>query len=425
MKTNVKQSLSVWIITLFLLLSGALVQAQPSGELTVFAAASLTDAYEAIAESFEAEFPDVEVLFNFGGSSTLATQLVQGAPADIFASANNAQMQVAIDGERIAGSARTFAKNRLVLIVPADNRANIQSLRDLANPDLRLILAAPEVPIRAYTDTMLERMANDESYGEDYRSAVLENLVSEEPNVRQVSAKVALGEADAGIVYRSDVTPDIAESVIMLAIPDAFNTIATYPIAITDDSDQPELAQTFIDFVLSDTGQDILVAWNFISVRIPELPDTVTIPTDGTLLVDGQVLNPLSLTANSLQKDFAPQTLEIPSNDGDETVTIPFTGALLWDVISAAQPNLNADVPGDHLSMYLVATSANGWQGVVAWGEIDPIHGNQTIIVAYEANGWPISNDKLHLVFSPEAGVRRLLFDVVNISLRDAPATGD
>jgi len=245
-----------------------IVQVQAQGELTVFAAASLTDAFEAIADAFEAANPGTSVLFNFGGSSTLATQLVQGAPTDVFASANNNQMQVVVDGGRIAGSPGTFAKNRLVLIVPADNPADIQSLQDLATSGIKLILAAPEVPVRVYTDTMLEQMAHDPAYGADYRAAVLANLVSEEPNVRQVSAKVALGEADAGVVYLSDVTPDIADAVIALPVPDEFNTIVTYPIALTNDTNQSELAQRFVDYVLSDAGQDILVEWGFVSVRV-------------------------------------------------------------------------------------------------------------------------------------------------------------
>lgn len=250
-----------------LVLSHITAGAQRKRELVVFAAASLTDAYEAIADAFEAQNPDVEILFNFGGSSSLATQLVQGAPADIFASANATQMNVALEGGRIAEPVKTFAQNRLVLIVPAENPMNIQTLSDLAKPNVKLILAAPEVPVRAYTETMLARMAADSTYGEAYRAAVLANVVSEEPNVRQVAAKIALGEADAGIVYRSDVTPDIADVMLAFPIPDEFNTIATYPIAITDDTAQPELARDFVDFILSDSGQDILITWGFVSVR--------------------------------------------------------------------------------------------------------------------------------------------------------------
>ncbi|MBZ0300711.1 MAG: molybdate ABC transporter substrate-binding protein, partial [Anaerolineae bacterium] len=228
------------------------VSAQSSQTLVVFAASSLTDAFEEIGTAFQAAQPGVKVLFSFGGSSALATQLAEGAPADVFASANTRQMQVAQEAGRISGSPLTFAKNRLVLIVPADNPANIQSLRDLANPGVRLVVAAPAVPVRDYTDVMLDRLAADPNYGEEYRQAVVANIVSEEDNVRQVAAKVALGEADAGTVYISDVTPDIADQVIAIPIPDDLNTIATYPIAVTDDSALPELAQTFVDFVRSE-----------------------------------------------------------------------------------------------------------------------------------------------------------------------------
>lgn len=257
---------------LVLLLGFQVSSIRAQAELTVFAAASLADSFEAIADAFEEANPGVVIRFNFGGSSTLATQLAQGAPADIFASANNAQMTVAQEAGRIAASPQTFAMNRLVLIAPLSNPANIQSLGDLATPGIKLILAAPEVPVRAYTDTMLERMASNPAYGESYRSAVLNNLVSEEPNVRLVSAKVALGEADVGIVYLSDLTPDIADAVIALPIPDEFNTIASYPIALTNDSSQPELAQHFVDFVLSESGQAILVEWGFVSIRQTEAP---------------------------------------------------------------------------------------------------------------------------------------------------------
>lgn len=258
------------VALLIVLLAGTLaVRAQDSQTLTVFAAASLADAFEEIATAFEADHAGVELLFSFGSSATLATQIVEGAPADVFASANTAQMTVAREAERIAGRPRTFAKNRLALIVPFDNPAGITALRDLANAGVKLVIAAPDVPVRTYTDTMLQRLAADPAYGEAYTAAVMANVVSEEDNVRQVAAKVALGEADAGIVYLSDVTPDISDQVIAIAIPDDVNTIATYPIAVTSDAANPDLAQAFVDFVLSDAGQDILVNWDFIRNQPP------------------------------------------------------------------------------------------------------------------------------------------------------------
>lgn len=264
---------------------GLVVQAQDEEpvELVVFAAASLTDAFEEIGAAFTAENPHVSVLFSFGGSSSLATQLGQGAPADVFASANARQMAVAVESERILDDvAQIFAENYLVLVVPAENPADIESLDDLAVEGVQLILAAPEVPIRAYTDAIFTLMAEDEAYGESYVAAVLANLVSEEPNVRQVAAKIALGEADAGIIYLSDVTPDLAERVIAIPIPEALNTLAVYPIAPVADSAAPETAQAFIDFVLSEEGQAILAAWNFVPVLDLELEAEATPEVEAT-----------------------------------------------------------------------------------------------------------------------------------------------
>ena len=152
------------ILCLLVALTGVgLIQAQSATTLTVFAASSLTDAFEDLATGFEAANPGVDVLFNFAGSSDLAAQLAEGAPADVFASANNRQMQAAKDAGRIAGAPVTFVKNRLVLVVPSDNPANITGLRDLADDGVLLVVAAPDVPVRDYTNTMLDRLAADPS----------------------------------------------------------------------------------------------------------------------------------------------------------------------------------------------------------------------------------------------------------------------
>jgi molybdate transport system substrate-binding protein len=404
------------------------LKAQSQQSLLVFAASSLTDAFEELATEFQIQHPNVEILFNFASSADLATQLAEGAPADVFASANNSQMNNARDAGRITGRPRTFVKNRLVLIVPADNPANITSLQDLDNEGVQVILAAEGVPVRDYTNTMLDRLASDPAYGETYRTAVLANVVSEEENVRQVAAKIALGEADAGIVYVSDVTPDISDSLIAIGIPDTLNTIATYPIAITNDSAQAELAQAFVDFVLSDAGQDILVSWNFISVRIPEIPNSITLPEgNNSFTVDGQILNPMTLTAEDLQAGYSPQTLDVTFLNGTETVSSQFTGVPLWQIISAAQPNLNADVPNDRISMFIVVTGSDGYQAVIAWGEIDPEFGNEPILLAYAENVAPIADEQgtIRLVVPSDGRGGRYVQGVVNISLRDAPTVGN
>jgi len=240
-------------------------EAQPAepSELLVFAAASLTDAYDEIADLFEAAHPEVTVVANYGGSSALATQLLEGGVADIFASANETQMQKLVDAGRVEETPQVFATNRLVVIVPADNPAGIETLADLAQSGIALVLAIPGVPVRDYADKMFEGLAGDPELGAGYADAVYANLVSEEDNVRQVAAKVALGEADAGVVYTSDVTPDIFDDVLQIQVPEAYNVIATYPIAPLKDAPQPETAQAFVDLVLSEEGQSILQKWGF------------------------------------------------------------------------------------------------------------------------------------------------------------------
>lgn len=236
-------------------------------ELLVFAAASLTDAFNEIVKAFEAQNPGVTVVTNYGGSSGLAAQLLEGGLADIFASANNTQMQRVVDAGEIVDDPQIFATNRLVVIVPSSNPGGIETLADLANPDLLLILAMRGVPVRDYADEMFADLAADPAYGPTYREAVYANLVSEEENVRQVAAKVALGEADAGIVYTSDVTPDLVDSVRQIELPDAYNVIAVYPIARLADAPHADAAAAFLDFVLSDEGQSILNRWGFGSAR--------------------------------------------------------------------------------------------------------------------------------------------------------------
>jgi molybdate transport system substrate-binding protein len=263
----------VWlVVVLSLMMAPAALRAQAAETVVVFAAASLTDAFEEIATAFKANHANVEVVFNFAGSSTLATQIIEGAPADVFASANLKQMQVVVDAGQVVEPVAIFARNRLVVIVPAENPGQVATLDDLARLGLRLVLAAEGVPVRDYTEAMLDQMAATDEYGPAYRTAVLANVVSEEDNVRQVAAKVALGEADAGIVYLSDVTPNLSDQVSSIAVPDEFNTVAAYPIGVITDSAAPELAQAFVDFVLSDAGQAILERWNFLG----KCPDVTT-----------------------------------------------------------------------------------------------------------------------------------------------------
>ncbi len=241
--------------------------AAEASTLTIFAAASLTDAFNELGQNFTTAHPGVEVVFNFAGSNQLATQIGEGAPADVFASANAAQMSAAIDSGRIVtGTQLTFVGNRLVVVMPSDNPSGLTELQDLAKPRLKIVLAAKEVPVGQYALDFLDKAEADGSLGAGYKDKVLANVVSYEENVRGVLTKVALGEADAGIVYASDSASAPAE-VATIAIPDPLNTIARYPIAPLADSAQLELAQQFVDYVLSADGQQVLAKYGFIPVK--------------------------------------------------------------------------------------------------------------------------------------------------------------
>ncbi len=233
--------------------------------LTVFAAASLIDAFKEIGAEFALAHPGTEVIFNFAGSNQLATQIGEGAPADVFASANGTQMNVAIaTGRILSGTQQTFVRNRLVVVTPADNPAGLASMQDLATPGAKIVFAAKEVPVGGYSLDFLDKAEADGSLGAGFKDAVIGNVVSYEENVRVVLTKVTLGEADAGIVYTSDAAASGEGKVGQIEIPDIFNTIATYPIAPLNDSPNLDLAQQFVTLVLAPAGQQILEKYGFI-----------------------------------------------------------------------------------------------------------------------------------------------------------------
>jgi molybdate transport system substrate-binding protein len=232
--------------------------------LTVYAAASLTGAFGEIGKAFEAAHPGVTVAFNFAGSQTLRAQIEQGAPADVFASANNTEMNTLVTDKKVQdGTPQIFLTNLLVVILPAKNPAGIMSLPDLSKPGLKLVLAADTVPVGKYARQVLENL--DNTLGADYKSRVLVNVVSNETDVKQVVAKVQLGEADAGIAYVSDAVA--APELQKIDIPADVNVIAKYPIAPLVDSANADLAADFIAYVLSADGQVTLKKWGFTPVN--------------------------------------------------------------------------------------------------------------------------------------------------------------
>jgi molybdate transport system substrate-binding protein len=269
MKMKLKTCLLL-ITSLTLFASGCTPTATPAepADLHVFAAASLSEPFSEMGRMFETEHPGVKAVFNFAGSQQLAQQINEGAPADVFASANNRQMDLVIDADGIiSGTQQTFARNQLVVIYPKDNPAGVNELKELARPGLKLVLAAKEVPVGGYTQTFLEKASADPAFGVAFKDEVLKNVASYEDNVKAVLTKVALGEADAGIVYLSDISGADADKVGQMDIPEALNVMATYPIAPVMNSKNQALAQAFIDLVVSARGQEILAKYNFLPVK--------------------------------------------------------------------------------------------------------------------------------------------------------------
>ncbi|MFL5423454.1 MAG: molybdate ABC transporter substrate-binding protein [Myxococcales bacterium] len=233
-------------------------RAQASQELTVFAASSLRESFAELGKQFEAQHPGTKVLFNLTGSQELRTQIENGAPADVFASADQKHMQ-ALVAQKLAHGPKVFARNEPVLVVPKGNPAKISSLEDLPKAQ-RIVVGVPEVPIGAYTLRILDAAAK--RYGHDFRTKVTSHVVSREMNVRQVLTKVGLGEADAAIVYRTDIAAAKGK-VEVITIPSDLNVVAEYPIAVLARAKDPALARQFVEMVLSRRGREVLARFGF------------------------------------------------------------------------------------------------------------------------------------------------------------------
>lgn len=221
--------------------------------LVVFAATSLKDAFTALASEFEHAHAGVEVTFNFAGTQELRTQVEQGAAADVFASADLKHMDALAKAGRVAAPV-TFARNEPVIVVAKESADEITGIADLRTAG-RLVVGLPDVPIGRYTLQILDRASAE--LGADFRSRVEANIVSREPNVRQVLAKVSLGEAQAGVVYRSDASAAKAE-VAVVTIPPEMNVIAEYPIAVVTGALHPNLASEWMALALSPEGRHAL-----------------------------------------------------------------------------------------------------------------------------------------------------------------------
>lgn len=228
--------------------------------LTVFAATSLHNAFPALGKQFEATHPGVTLRFSFNGSQILEAQLESGAQADVFASADRRWMDKAVSAGAVANPL-PFASNQLVLV--AAQQSNIASPLDLTKPGTKLVLCAQAVPCGAYARRLLQGMDADPTYGANYSDAVLHNVVSNELDVESVLAKVTLGEADAGIVYRTDALGQA--SVRTIALPALSGTPIAYYIGTVHSSAAASDATSFVNFVHSSDGQKILAGFGFMA----------------------------------------------------------------------------------------------------------------------------------------------------------------
>ena len=246
-------------LILSFLLAGCGQPAGPRSEIVVFAASSLTDAFSELGVRFQEAHPGTRVTFSFGASSQLRSQLTQGARADVFASADPPQIEAASAAGVLVGPPRVFARNRLVVIVPKGNPGQMTAFQDVGREGLKLVSAQPSVPIGQYTEALLDRASADPAFGTDFKARVERNIVSREDNVRQVVAKIQLGEADAAIVYATDALANVDR----VPVPDRLQMLATYPIAVARGANRAG-GESFVAYVLSPAGAAVLARWGFL-----------------------------------------------------------------------------------------------------------------------------------------------------------------
>ena len=235
-------------------------------ELTVFCGAGLTGALSEIGEIYE-NSSNVSVKFNFDGVPALRAQIEQGAYADILVSANLKHMNALMsEGFIVNSTVKVFARNKVAIIVPNDNPANITGLKDLAVPGVKILMGTKDLPAGDYALMVLDKLAMDPEYGPGYKEAVLANVVSQETTVNRIVSKVAMGEADAGFAFNSDVSPQMVGKVTRILIPDRYNVEGDFPVGVLSQSKYPQEARAFIEVLMSEKGQAVLDRYGFIPV---------------------------------------------------------------------------------------------------------------------------------------------------------------
>jgi molybdate transport system substrate-binding protein len=223
--------------------------------VTVFAASSLTQAFTKLGALFESQHPGSKVRFNFAASDTLATQITQGAPADVFAAASTTPMDTVTSASLASGTPQLFVSNKLLIITPKGDPAGLKGPQDLARPGLKLVLAAPGVPAGDYAREVLDNLG--------IQKEALKNVVSNEVDDKSVVSKVLLGDADAGVVYVTDLTPKLAPKLAVVSIPKKDNVVARYPIVPLKDGPSPMGGRQFVQLVVSVRGEKILHGFGF------------------------------------------------------------------------------------------------------------------------------------------------------------------
>ena len=239
-------------------------QSAAPAQLTVFVPGTLVEISKLFVAGFEAQHPDVKVNVEVGHTPTQRAQIEQGATPDVLIAAGRADIDALAQQNLVtADQIKGLARNQLVVIVPPDNQANIASPADLANPGVRLLVAAEELPVGMATQKLLDNLSKQGA--PDFKDKALANVVSKEMGVNPIVSKISLGEADAGIVYVSDATS--ASNVKAVAVPDDANVVVTFVTAPLAGAPNPELAKTFVDYLLSDEAQSMLQAKGFLPAK--------------------------------------------------------------------------------------------------------------------------------------------------------------